>query len=813
MAIDRLAQPFDAQGAEGEELEIVIENPESVGVFDEEGGMVIDFDPTAPELMGVRHDSNLAEFMSEGDLDALASELVAQFESDRNSRADWEDAYIRGLDLLGLKFEDRSTPWEGACGVFHPMLSEAVIRFQAQTIQEIYPASGPVKTSIVGKITDEKTKQAHRVENYLNYLITQRMTEYRTETEKLLFSLPIAGSAFRKVYFDPNMDRPCAMFVPAEDFVVSYGASDLTTCERATHVMKKTSNEIRKLQVAGFYSNIDLPPPAPDISEIQQKYNRLTGDSENYEFDNRHTLLEMHVDIDLLGFEDTDRGAPTGIALPYVVTIDKSSRTILAIRRNWYEDDPKKLKRDHYVHYQYLPGLGFYGFGLVHMIGGLSKSATSLLRQLVDAGTLANLPGGLKSRGLRIKGDDTPIMPGEFRDVDVPGGAIRDNISFLPYKEPSNVLYQLLGDIVQEGRRFASAADVKASDINGEAPVGTTLAVLEREMKVMSAVQARVHAAVSSELKILSEIVKDYGPGVYPYDLEDGQVMVEDFDDRVDIIPVSDPNAGTMAQRIMQYQAALQLAASAPQMYDMPLLHRQMLDVLGIQDADKIVPTEDDIKPTDPVTENMNILNGDPVKAFIYQDHEAHIQVHMAATENPEMQKLIAKAPNAKAMQAAMSAHIAEHVAFAYRAKIEQQLGVALPGPDEKLPEDIELRISRLVAPAADQITGKAKMMAQAEQNAKQQQDPIVQMQQKELAIKEQEAMAKAQTEMAKIQVDLEKSRSKSMVDLQKMEQQERIESARLASKMATQQSKDESQKEIEGFKAGFNAIRDLVDD
>ncbi len=813
MAIDRLAQPFDAQNMEGEELEIVIENPESVSIMDEDGGMTIDFSPEASELMGVQHDSNLVEFMGQADLDALSSELVSQFEADRNSRADWEDAYIRGLDLLGLKFEDRSTPWEGACGVFHPMLSEAVIRFQAQTIQEIYPASGPVKTSIVGKITDDKTKQAHRVENYLNYLITQRMTEYRTETEKLLFSLPIAGSAFRKVYFDPNMDRPCAMFVPAEDFVVSYGASDLTTCERATHIMKKTSNEIRKLQVAGFYSDIDLPPPAPDISEIQQKYNRLTGDSENYEFDNRHVLLEMHVDIDLIGFEDADRGEPTGIALPYVVTIDKSSRTILAVRRNWYEDDPKKLKRDHYVHYQYLPGLGFYGFGLVHMIGGLSKSATSLLRQLVDAGTLANLPGGLKSRGLRIKGDDTPIMPGEFRDVDVPGGAIRDNISFLPYKEPSNVLYQLLGDIVQEGRRFASAADVKASDINGEAPVGTTLAVLEREMKVMSAVQARVHAAVSRELGILTEIVRDYGPGVYPYDIDDGQVMIEDFDDRVDIIPVSDPNAGTMAQRIMQYQAALQLAASAPQMYDMPLLHRQMLDVLGIQDADKIVPTEDDLKPTDPVTENMNILNGEPVKAFIYQDHEAHIQVHMAAMQDPEIQKLATKAPNAKAMQAAMSAHVAEHVAFAYRAKIERELGVELPGPDEKLPEDIELRISRLVAPAADQVTGKAKMMAQAEQNAKQQQDPIVQMQQRELAIKEQEAMAKAQTEMAKIQVDLEKSQNKSMLDLQKMEQQERIESARLASKMATQQGKDESQKEIEGFKAGFNTIRDLIDD
>ena len=639
------------------------------------------------------------------------------------------------------------------------------------------------------------------------------MTEYRTETEKLLFSLPIAGSAFRKVYFDPSMGRPCAMFVPAEDFVVSYGASDLTTCERATHVMKKTSNEIRKLQVNGFYSDIDLPAPSPDISEIQQKYDRLTGDSENYEFDNRHTLLEMHVDIDLIGFEDTDRGKPTGIALPYVVTIDKSSRTILSIRRNWYEDDPKKMKRDHYVHYQYLPGLGFYGFGLVHMIGGLSKSATSLLRQLVDAGTLANLPGGLKSRGLRIKGDDTPIMPGEFRDVDVPGGAIRDNITFLPYKEPSNVLYQLLGDIVQEGRRFASAADVKASDINGEAPVGTTLAVLEREMKVMSAVQARVHAAVSKELKILSELVRDYGPEVYPYEEESGQTVPTDFDDRIDIIPVSDPNAGTMAQRIMQYQAALQLAAQAPQMYDMPLLHRQMLDVLGIQDADKIVPTENDLKPTDPVTENMNILNGDPVKAFIYQDHEAHIQVHMSAMENPEIQKLVAKAPNRKAMEAAMAAHVAEHVAFAYRAKIEKELGVELPGPDEKLPEDIELRISRLAAPAAEQVTGKAKMMAQAEQNAKQQQDPIVQMQQRELALKEQQAAAKAQTDMAKVQVDAQKAQAKTMLDLEKMDQEERLESAKIAAKVAIQDSKEESDQEIEGFKAGFNMVKEMIDD
>jgi hypothetical protein len=812
VAIDRVATPFMPQQG-GEELEIIIENPDSVSLLDDDGGMIIDFDPNAPELMGVEHGSNLAEYMDERDLASLASELVAQFDADRNSRADWEETYVRGLDLLGLKFEDRSTPWEGACGVFHPMLSEAVIRFQAQTIQEIYPASGPVKTTIVGKITDDKTKQAHRVQNYLNYLITQRMTEYRTETEKLLFSLPIAGSAFRKVYFDPSMGRPCAMFVPAEDFVVSYGASDLSTCERATHVMKKTSNEIRKLQVAGFYSDIDLPPPSPDITEIQQKYDRLTGASDNYEFDDRHTLLEMHVDIDLIGFEDKEGGAPTGIALPYVVTIDKSSRTILSIRRNWYEGDPKKMKRDHYVHYQYLPGLGFYGFGLVHMIGGLSKSATSLLRQLVDAGTLANLPGGLKSRGLRIKGDDTPIMPGEFRDVDVPGGAIRDNITFLPYKEPSNVLYQLLGDIVQEGRRFASAADVKASDINGEAPVGTTLAVLEREMKVMSAVQARVHAAVSKELKILSELVRDYGPEVYPYEDDDGQALPMDFDNRIDIIPVSDPNAGTMAQRIMQYQAALQLAAQAPQMYDMPLLHRQMLDVLGIQDADKIVPTENDLKPTDPVTENMNIITGEPVKAFIYQDHEAHIQVHMAAMKDPQIIQMVGRAPNKQAIESAMAAHVAEHVAFAYRAKIEKELGVELPGPDEKLPEDIELRISRLAAPAAEQVTGKAQMMAQAEQNAKQSQDPIVQMQQRELALKEQQAMAKAQTDMAKVQVDAQKAEAKTMLDLEKLDQQERLESAKIAAKVAMQESKDESQQEIEGFRAGFNLIKDVIND
>ncbi len=815
MAIDKAQTPFMPELIEEGNLEIEVVNPESVSIETEDGGVLIDFDPNNPMTGGMNHDSNLAEFIDEQDLMGLSAELVSAYMSDKESRKDWEDSYMKGLDLLGLKFENRSIPWDGACGVFHPMLSEAVIRFQAQTIQEIYPAAGPVKTRIVGKLTDEKTSQAQRVQNYLNYLITERMTEYRTETEKLLFSLPIAGSAFRKVYYDPNMGRPCAMFVPAEDFVVSYGAADLTTCERATHVMKKTSNEIKKLQVAGFYIDIDLTAPTPDISDIQEKYNRLTGDSDNYEFDNRHTLLEMHVDIDLVGFEDMSMGEQTGIALPYVITIDKSSRQILSIRRNWDEDDPKKMPRQHFVHYQYLPGFGFYGFGLVHMIGGLSKSATSLLRQLVDAGTLANLPGGLKARGLRIKGDDTPIMPGEFRDVDVPGGAIRDSITFLPYKEPSNVLYQLLGDIVNEGRRFASAADVKASDINGEAPVGTTLAVLEREMKVMSAVQARVHASVGKELKILSGIVRDYGPETYPYELSDDPLVSEDFDDRVDIIPVSDPNAGTMAQRIMQYQAALQLAAQAPQMYDMPLLHRQMLEVLGIQDADKIVPTENDMKPTDPVSENMNIINGDPVKAFIYQDHEAHIQTHMSAVENPQIIGLLKKAPNAKAIEAAMSAHIQEHVAFAYRQKIEKQLGVALPAPDESLPEDIELRLSRLVAPAAEQVTGKAQQMAQAEENAKQQQDPVIQMQQKELQIQEGKAVAKAQSDMARIQLDLQKAQEKVAFDRDNMESKERIASAKIGAQVASDNIKKdgiESKEAIEGVKIGIDLVQDLID-
>jgi len=814
---------YSSPESEGGNLEIEIENPESVSIETEDGGVILDFDPDASTLHGLGrlpHDANLAEVIEEGDLHSIASELIGLFQSDKESRSDWERSYVDGLDLLGLKHEDRTTPWDGACGVFHPLLAESVIKFQSQAIQEIFPAGGPVKTSIVGKMTEEKEKQAHRVQDYLNYLLTEQMTEYRSETEKMLFSLPLAGSAFRKVYYDPTMGRPCSMFVPSEDFVVSYGASDLTTCERSTHIMKRSPNDVRKLQVSGFYKDVEIQPAAPNVDRVEEKYNTLTGDNTSYEYDSRHTILEIHVNLDLVGFEDVDNGEPTGIQLPYVVSIDQGSREILSIRRNWYEGDPLKTKREHFVHYQYIPGLGFYGFGLIHMIGGLAKSATSLLRQLVDAGTLSNLPGGLKARGLRIKGDDTPIMPGEFRDVDVPGGAIRDNISFLPYKEPSNVLYQLLGDIVEEGRRFASAADVKAADMNAEAPVGTTLAILERSMKVMSAIQARLHASMRIELRLLSNCVRDFGPEQYPYLEEKDPIVSEDFDERIDIIPVSDPNAGTMSQRIMQYQAALQLAAQAPEMYDMPLLHRQMLDVLGIQDADQIVPTENDMKPTDPVSENMDIINGKPVKAFIYQDHEAHIQTHMALSQDPQVMEIMGKSPNAQKAIAEMAAHVQEHLAFQYRMEIEKELGVELPTPDEDLPDDIEFRISRLVAPAAAQLSGKSQKEQQMKQAEEQLKDPVIQMQMQELKIKEQDVQRKAQAEMAKIQLDMQKLETKTDFDNRKLEQDAKIKTAEIGAKIAETNTKEElesakiaSEEQIAGAKMGIEIAKETMGD
>lgn len=799
MAVEKPMVPSDLEieGTDAEEIEVEIVNPEAVSIGTDEGGVIIDFEGgITDELIGPDHDANLADFLDEDILQSMASELVEDFESDRESRRDWARAYVKGLDLLGMKIEDRSQPWQGASGVFHPVLTEAVVRFQAQAMGEIFPASGPARTKIMGKLTPEKMDQADRIQTEMNYLLTEEMTEYRDETEQMLFKLPLAGSAFKKVYYDPIMERPAAMFVPAEDFVASYGASDLMTCPRYTHVMKKTSNEILELQVAGFYRDVELPSPEPDFSDIQEKYDELDGESAVIEDDDRHTILEMHVTMNMPEeFDD-----PDGIARPYVVTIDKSSREVLSIRKNWYEDDRKKKKRAHFVHYKYLPGLGFYGTGLIHLIGGLAKSATSILRQLIDAGTLSNLPAGLKARGLRIKGDDTPLMPGEFRDVDVPGGAIRDSITFIPYKEPSSVLYSLLGNIVEEGRRIGSVADIQVGDMNSQAPVGTTLALMERSMKVMSGVQARMHAAMKNELRLLARIIRDYMPAEYAYEMDGDFSRKQDFDARVDVIPVSDPNAATMSQRIMQYQAALQLSQQAPQLYDMGKLHRQMLEVLGIQDAADIIKLPDDIKPADPVTENMMMLKQEPVKAFKYQDHEAHIAVHMAAMQDPKMREMVGQSPFAQAIGQAMAAHVTEHVAFQYRREIEKMLGVEMPNEDQPLPEDVEIEISRLAKDAAEKLLQKDQMEAQQQQIAQQQQDPVVQMQQMELQMKQQELQHKIQMDTAKLQLDAERISAENQ-----------REGARLGVKLATDLDKSQREDQKEGAKLGIDIAKELA--
>jgi len=823
MAIERQpATPVDGlieQDPEEADISIAIENPESVAIETDDGGMIIDFDPNASPVGDEGFDSNLADFMDDDVLMELGNELVSAYNGDKESRADWEETYTKGLDQLGLKIEERTQPWAGACGVFHPMLSEAVIRFQSQSITEMFPAQGPVKTKIVGKITDDKEKQARRVQDYLNYLLTYEMSEYRTETEKMLFSLPLAGSAFRKVYFDPSLDRPSSIFVPAEDVVVNYGASDLETCERATHVMRKSSNSVRKMQVNGFYRDIELPAGSQNTSDITKKYNDITGEQDTYSYDQSHTILEMQVDLDLEGFEDTNgQGEQTGIAIPYVVTIDYPSGIILSIRRNYYEDDANKLRRMHFVHYQYLPGLGFYGFGLIHMVGGLAKSATSILRQLVDAGTLSNLPGGLKARGLRIKGDDTPIMPGEFRDVDVPGGAIRDNITFLPYKEPSGTLYQLLQNIVEEGRRFASISDMKISDMNNQAPVGTTLALLERNQKVMSAVQARLHASMRKEFDILVGIVKDFTEPSYPYEMDEEEfIKGSDFDNRVDILPVSDPNAATMAQRIMQYQAAMQLAQSSPEMYNLPELHRQMLEVLGIEDVDAIVPDSDDIKAVDPVTAVQNLINGKPVKAFIEQDHEAHIATVASAQQNPEIMQIVQQSPKAPTILAAASDYVNQHLTMQFRKQVEQEMGVELPPEGEPLPADVEKRISALVAEAAQRVLGTSQQRAEQERIEQQRQDPLIQMKEREVAIKEGELQRKAQEGQAKLELEAAKAANRDEIERERISTQAEIAGARIGQAtasdlLANKQLEDKAEREQyqKGIDIGLNIGKDI---
>jgi len=784
------------------EIEIEIEDPESVTIGID--GLEIELEPAKPSAEDF--DANLADFMDDSELQGLGEELISDVEKDINDRKDWMQTYVEGLKLLGLKYEERTEPWEGACGVFHPMLTESVVRFQSEGIMETFPAAGPVKTQILGKDTPEKMEASTRVAEDMNYQLTEVMTEYRPEHEKLLWNLPISGSAFKKVYFDPSKGRQVAMFIPAEDIVVPYGASSLETSERVTHVMRKTKNEIIKLQDAGFYSDVDLGEPKFELDDIEKQKAEEMGLTASE--DDRYRILEMHIDLDLVGHEHEDKdGKPTGIALPYVITIDKNTAQILAIRRNWYEGDELHTKRQHFVHYQYIPGFGFYGYGLIHLIGGYAKSATMLIRQLVDAGTLSNLPGGLKSRGLRIKGDDTPIQPGEFRDVDVPSGSIRDNILPLPYKEPSQVLMALFQNIVQEGRSFASSGDMNVSDMSANAPVGTTLAILERTLKVMGAVQARMHYSMRQEFRLLKAIIADYTPDDYDYEPVDGSRRAKKSDyDMVSVIPVSDPNASTMAQKVVQYQAVLQLAQSAPQLYDLPLLHRQMIDVLGIKNASKLVPLEDDARPTDPVQENQNLLTGKPIKAFIEQDHEAHITTHMSAMQNPKIMQLMQMNPQAQMLQSAMMAHVNEHIGFEYRRQVEASIGLMLPTgeQEENMTPEVAAQVAQLSAQASQRLMQQAQAQAAQQQAQQKAQDPIIQMQQQELQIKMQELQLKQQ----KLKIDAATKADQLKLEESRIEAQKEIAAMQVSATAAATRDKLDKQMQAEGMRMGLDAAK-----
>ena len=784
------------------DIEIEIEDPEEVNIGLD--GIEINLKPE--KKTADTFDANLAEYMDDDELDSLGQELVEDFGKDINDRKDWIKTYVDGLKLLGLQYEERTEPWQGACGVFHPMLTESVVRFQSEAMMETFPAMGPVKTQIVGAVDLLREEAAARVREDMNYQLTEVMVEYRPEHEKMLWSLPLAGSAFKKVYYDPSKGRQVAVFIPAEDIVVPYGASNLESAERVTHVMRKTENEIKKLQEAGFYSDVDLGEPGYELDDIEKQKAEENGMSALN--DDRFRILEMHVDLDLAGYEHKDKkGRETGIALPYVVTIEKGTRKVLAIRRNWYEDDELHTKRQHFVHYQYIPGFGFYGYGLIHLIGGYAKSATMLIRQLVDAGTLSNLPGGLKSRGLRIKGDDTPIQPGEFRDVDVPSGSIRDNILPLPYKEPSQVLFGLFQNIVEEGRAFASSGDMNVSDMSAQAPVGTTLALLERTLKVMGAVQARMHFTMKQEFKLLKVIIADYAPEDYDYEPEEGSRAARKSDyEKVDVIPVSDPNAATMAQKIVQYQAVMQLAQQAPQLYDLSLLHRQMIEVLGVKNANKLVKTEDDAIPVDPVSENQALLTMKPVKAFMEQNHQAHIAVHMAAIQDPKIQQLMAMNPMAQQIMASAMAHINEHIAFEYRKQVEMTMGITLPSEEQNKQVAPELadKIAVMAAQASTQLLQQNQQEAQQQKAQQQMQDPIVQMQMQELQIKQGELQLKQQ----KQQIDAAAKADQIRVEEARIAAQKEIAAMQVAATAAAAKDKAARQSEIEGARMGIDVAK-----
>ena len=790
--------------AESEEaIEIEIEDPEKVTIGIGDTELVIDPDRMDDDTFS----ENLAEELDDQYLAELSSDLLEDFSNDINSRKDWLETYVDGLELLGLKIEERTEPWEGACAVYHPLLSEALVKFQAETMMETFPAAGPVKTSIIGKETPECVEASQRVQENMNYQLMDKMPEYRPEHERMLWGLGLAGNAFKKVYYDPALERQVSLFVPAEDMVVPYGASNLETAERITHVMRKTKQEVHNLQEIGFYKDVDLGEPDYDLDSVEKKIAEQMGfDATN---DDRYKILEMNVNLDLEGYEDKDGSRKTGIALPYVVTIDKGTSEILAIRRNWNQDDSKKKRREHFVHYGYIPGFGFYCFGLIHLIGGFSKSGTMLLRQLVDAGTLSNLPGGFKARGLRIKGDDTPIGPAEWRDVDAPSGTIRDNLMPLPYKEPSQVLAALMDKIIDEGRRFASAADMKVSDMSANSPVGSTLAILERTLKVMSAVNARIYYSMKKEFGLLKTLIRDYTDPNYQYDPSTGTPGAKQADyDKVALIPVADPNAATMAQKVVQYQAVMQMAQQNPTIYDLPELNKQMLEVLGVKNINKLIPDEDDVKQIDPVSENMNILNSKPVKAFLDQDHQAHIEVHMAFANDPKIRQLVGQSTKAPLIQAAMEAHIAEHVAFQYRLEIEKQLGVPLPPVDDPLPVDVENDIARLTAEAAEKLLQQNSAEVQQKQAQQQQQDPIVQMQQQELQIKQMEAQAKAQKMQADTQLDV----AKLELEKEKLISDERIAGAKIGANASLDNRKVDAKELMEGTKMGMQAVQQKQD-
>jgi hypothetical protein len=755
---------------------------------------------------------NLAEILPDSVQTKLVSELLADYETDLNSRKDWMDTYIKGLKLLGLKYDERTEPWAGACGVHHPLLMESAVKFTSETIMEVFPTAGPVKTKIIGKETPEKLAAALRVAADMNYQFTDVMLEYRPEHERLLTSLCLAGNAFKKVFFDPSLGRQAAPYIAAEDVIVPYGATNIETAERITHRMRKTPNELRRLQVEGFYIDKDLGEPQVIFDEIDKQ--KATEQGFSATKDDRFQLLEMHVDLDLEDYEDMRNGKETGIKLPYVVTIEKGTRTVLAVRRNWLKEDRLKFRRQHFVHYGYIPGFGFYYFGLIHLIGGHTKAATSLLRQLIDCGTLANLPGGLKARGLRIKGDDTPIAPGEFRDVDIPSGAIRDNILPLPYKEPSQTLLALMNQVIEDGRRFAAVSDIKISDMSANSPVGTTLAILERVLKVMSAVQARIHFAMKQEFKLLAAIIRDNTPDSYEYEPEVGPASAKKSDyDCCDVLPVSDPNASTMSQRVVQYQAVLQLSQTAPQIYDLPFLHRQMIETLGVKNSQKIIPMKEDMQPVDPVTENMNVLMGKPVKAFQCQDHEAHIAVHMSAMQDPKMMAMVGQNPQAQMIMAAGAAHLMEHVAWQYRREIEKQLGAVLPPPpdfDEQtgyLDPAIENQVSALAAQAAAKLLQKDQQEFQAQQNAQQSQDPLIQMQQQELQLKAQELQLKQQVAAQKNQIDQLKMQI-AQAEQQRKSQKDMVDAAALKDNLDFEKQQAATQSHLEGAKIGVDIAK-----